>query len=37
LAHPTSRHGSAEVTPGLYEEGPAVNGADRDRDVVIVG
>jgi hypothetical protein len=23
--------------PALYEEWPAVNGADRDRDIVIVG
>jgi hypothetical protein len=25
------------VSPALHEEGPAVNGADRDRDIVIVG
>ena len=25
------------VSAALYEEGPAVNGADRDRDIVIVG
>ena len=25
------------ITRSLYEEGPAVNGADRDRDIAVMG